>query len=184
MSGEALEFVYFPLASVGRDANELTAITVGANVGNTDVSNWLWTLHDAYSAKRFKIQITTTINYATPTALEVVRLYRRVAFGSDTGRVELARLTVPDGALAGDCFYVDIPTDAAGNIGDCMAGDQLLINVLTQGTGGGGLAGAYRCIVEGGPRTESNANMLNSASHQTMTLDTTTVQASGVAETI
>ena len=174
MSGEALAFVYFPKASVERDANELTAINVSAATGA--VTNAIWTLHDGYSVQRFKVQITTAVAYDTPTALAIVKLMRRVTFGTDTGAVELGRITIPDGAVAGDCYYIDIPPDQNSASGDCMAGNQLLINVHQAGTGGAALAGAYRAIVEGGPRTENLKNMLDGTGHQTMYQDTTTVQ--------
>lgn len=116
-----------------------------------------------YSAKeplratRFGIQVTTAINYNTPTALAVVSLFKRVTFGSDTGRVLIGRFAIPDAQAVGRTIFIDIGSADA----TVLAGEQLVVAVTTQGAGGGGIAGAYRPFVCFNQVAEVSGNQTN-----------------------
>lgn len=134
------------------DAALATAIALNAAAGNKVT----WSLNEPICVTRFGIRITTTINYDTPTALAVLKLYKRVTPGSDTNRVELATLTIQNAWAVGHVYYVDVSNLAM--VADIKAGEQLVAAVTTQGAGGGSIAGAYQIHAAGHPRAEVAAN--------------------------
>lgn len=125
-----------------------TALAIEAAVGDKSIFN----VKEPVTVNRVGIQVTVPINYDTPTALCVCALDRRIAFGSDTGRVELDTITIPDGTPAGTVIYADF--------GDTNldVGDQLVFEVKTQGAGGAGIAGDYEPFFCYRPRAETPAN--------------------------
>jgi hypothetical protein len=83
-----------------------------------------------------------------PTAVDgVVALDRRVLAGSDTGRVEIGRITLPIGTPAGKVVYKDIDPV------DLDIGDQLVFELITASTAGAAVLTAVMV-----PRAETPAN--------------------------
>jgi hypothetical protein len=93
---------------------------------------------------RFGCLVTT----ATTGVAAVVALDKRVTYGSDTGRVELGRITVPIGTAVGKTVYKDVMADIA-------PGEQLVVELVTASTAGGGVFS-----VEYIPRADQTANMI------------------------
>jgi hypothetical protein len=99
------------------------------------------------SVLRFGCLITT----ATTGVIAVAALDKRVTYGSDTGRVELGRLNIPIGTALGKTVYKDV-------IADVAPGEQLVIELITASTAGGGIFS-----VEYIPRADQPASMVLSA---------------------
>ena len=170
---EELAFTHFPKSTVERDANLPTATNVTAAAG--DITGAIWTITGPYQVTRIGVQIGTAVVYGAAPTLAVIAVDRRVTNGSETGRVELGRVTIPESAPAGAVYYVDIPTSGTGQTGDLNTGEQLLGEVITQGAGGTG-TGNFRTMVWGNPRSEIDRNNTNPAGNQMSNRDTTTVQ--------
>lgn len=117
-------------------AGAVAALTINTTVGNKRV----YSIKEPIRITRFGIQVTTAINYDTPTALAVVSLFKRVTFGSDTNRVLIGRFEIPNTQAVGRTIFVDVTSDNA----IVQGGGQLVMAVTTQGAGGAGIAGAYR----------------------------------------
>jgi hypothetical protein len=93
----------------------------------------------------FAAVVTTLINSTVPV---VVALDRRVLTASDTGRVEVARLSIPDTTAVGKVVYKLIDPV------DLNVGDQLIAELITAATTAG--AGRYGALIR--PRDEVMAN--------------------------
>lgn len=96
---------------------------------------------------RFECLITT----ATTGVIGVVALDKRVTYASDTGRVELARISVPIGTAIGKTVYKDVNADI-------NPGEQLVFELVTASTAGGGIFS-----VEYIPRADTPASLILSA---------------------
>lgn len=92
-------------------------------------------------------RLTALVTLAQTVTAAVVALDRRVLAGSDVGRVELARITIPVGLAAGKEVYKDF--DAV----DLDMGDQLVIELITASTAGAAVV-SFNYI----PRAETPAN--------------------------
>ena len=101
---------------------------------------------------RFGIIATVTFAYDTQTAEAVVSLDRRIAYGSDTGRVEIDTVALLDATPAGTVIKVDF------NPVNCDVGDQLILEAKTAGTGGGSIAGDWKGFFCYHARAEVTAN--------------------------
>lgn len=135
--------------------DELLAGAVTAVAWNQTTANVrVFTVQMPMQVVRFGIVITTaTAGYTTPPR---VALFRRVTFGSDTGRVKIAEFNIPTGLAAGTVYYVTVKTaDARGT---CLAGSQLVVATTVQGSGGASQAGAYRPFIEYALASEATAN--------------------------
>jgi hypothetical protein len=115
------------------DAGMATAITIEATAGDLSV----WTvLEPGLSPTFFGVLITVTIG--TQTIDAIVSLDLRPAYGSDTGRIELATITVPDLAVAGSVFLYRIgahSTVAIANQQRAEMGYQLVAEQKVAATG-------------------------------------------------
>jgi hypothetical protein len=101
---------------------------------------------------RFGILVTVTFAYDTQTTEGVVALDRRVAYGSDTGRVEIDTINLTDAVAAGVVIKVDF--DGV----DCDVGDQIILEAKTQAAGGGSIAGDWVGFFCYHHRAETTAN--------------------------
>lgn len=119
-------------------AGQLTAIALEATAGD----KYTFDIVEPILVVEFRVQITVAIDYNTPTNLAVVALDRRIMYGSDTGRVQLTNVTIPNLAPAGRQIY----TELAQPVG-LDRGDQLVVEVTTAGTGGAGIAGDWRPVI-------------------------------------
>lgn len=99
-----------------------------------------------YPTTVFRLAILVTTDMTVTAA--VIALDRRVLAGSDVGRVEVARITVPVAVGVGKVVYKDFdPVDVD-------PGDQLVLELITASTAGGGLI-----WVGGYPRAETMPNV-------------------------
>jgi len=126
--------------------------------------------------QRVGVLVTVAVNYDTPTALCIVAFDRRVIYGSNTGRVEMGRVTIPDGAVAGAVYYLDIPNAADKDNGEVIAGGEVVAEIVQAGTGGGAIAGDFQPFVCWVPRGLAPLQNINGNSVVTLIQDTTTVQ--------
>ena len=172
MSGENLAFEHFFAHSGEADAGLATALALEVSTGDKSI----WTAFHPMQVARIGILITVATNYDTLTASAVVAFDRRVTYGSDTGRVEMARLTIPDAKVAGTVIYVDIPNGDGNDNGEVNAGGQVVSEVVTAGTGGGSIAGDWQPFIVWVPRGLHPTNNVDGNSVITLINDTTTTQ--------
>lgn len=138
----------FFLNSAVADAALGTAIAVEATAGD----KFVFTAMETMEVSEFRALITVALNYDTPTAIAVVTLDHRPTYGSDTGRVELAAITLANGTAAGKILYKKFTPKKI------KAGEQLVVEVKTAGTGGGSIAGDWQPIIVTSPEPESHGN--------------------------
>ena len=169
---EELAFQYFFSSPADDDAGLATKLAVEQAVANLSI----WTAFHPMQVQRIGVLITDTINYDTPTALAQIAFHRRVLYGSDTGRVEMGRVTIPNSTKAGTVIYLDIPNGQDNDNGEVIAGGQVVSAVAVAGTGGGGIAGDFHPFVCWTPRPLQPANNTDSAGVVTLVQDTTTTQ--------
>lgn len=119
------------------DAAQETPIALTAAA----VDQFVFTILEPVTVAIFRLLITTLINYDTLTQAAIVALDHRITYASETGRVELGTITIPDAAPAGEQIYTVItPTDLE-------RGDQLVVEVTQAGTGGASIAGAWLPVI-------------------------------------
>lgn len=101
-----------------------------------------------------RIGVISTVTYAydTQTVEAQVSVDRRIAYGSDTGRVELGIIKQLDATPAGTVIKKDI------NPVDLDVGDQVILEAKVAGTGGGGIAGDWKGFFCYHHRAETTAN--------------------------
>jgi hypothetical protein len=101
-----------------------------------------------------RIGVIATVAYAydTQTVEANVSVDRRIAYGSDTGRVEIGVIKQLDATPAGTVIKLDI------NPVDLDVGDQVVLEAKVAGTGGGSIAGDWKGFFCYHPRAEVMAN--------------------------
>lgn len=172
MAGLGMVFEHVFMHSGMDQAGLATAINLTAATGDKSI----WNAFHPLEVSRVGILITTATNYDTQTAAAVVAFDRRVTYGSDTGRIEMGRITIPDGAVAGTVYYLDIPNGEDNDAGEVRAGGQIVCEVVTAGTGGGSIAGAWQPYVCAQPMAIAPGSNKNGNSVVTLVKDTTTTQ--------
>lgn len=172
MSGEALVFEHMFAHSGQADAGLATALAIEVATGDKSI----WTAMHPMQVSRVGILVTVTIDYDTLVTACVVAFDRRVTYGSDTGRVEMGRVTIPNGTKSGTVIYLDIPNGADNDNGEVMAGGQVVSEVVTAGTGGGAIAGDWQPFVCWQPMSLQPANNVDGVGVVTLVQDVTTVQ--------
>lgn len=127
------------LHTIHSNAGQETAIALEASTG----VKFTFDLVEPITVTRFGIKPTVTFNYDTMTTEAVVALKRYITYGSSSGAITLASITLKNAWVAGSVYYVDVSnipsyTDqyTAVNPADCKAGEQLVVEVTTQGAGG------------------------------------------------
>ena len=136
----------FPLLESLKDANQ-TAIAVNATTGDKIT----FTARQPMMVVGFGLEISTTYADMGTTA-QVVSLDKRVTHNSDTGRVELAAITLATGYADGHVYLKKITATKLD------VGQQLVVKQKVQGAGGGGLAGACIPFILWYPRAEVAGN--------------------------
>ena len=121
------------ISSLSNAAQE-TAIAIEASAADV----FIFDVDEPFIIAGFRTKVTVAIDYDTQTAAAVISLDRRVTYASDTGRVELGTITIPDATAAGIQVY---STDFTPTQLD--RGDQLVVEVKTAGTGGMSIAGDW-----------------------------------------
>ena len=101
---------------------------------------------------RIGIIATVTFAYDTQTAEANVSVDRRIAYGSDTGRVELGVIKLLDATPAGTVIKKDF------NSVDLDVGDQVILEAKVAGTGGAGIAGDWKGFICYHHSAETTAN--------------------------
>jgi hypothetical protein len=97
------------------------------------------------------LRINALVTVAPTATAAVVALDRRITYGSDTGRVEIGRLTIPIGTAIGKVVWKELdPTDFD-------IGDQMVLELITASTAGAAILG-----VEFVPRSEHPLNWVDS----------------------
>ena len=171
VAGENLTFEHFFTHAGETDAGHATALAVEASVGDIGT----WTAFMPMQVSRVGVLITVLINYDTLTTKAVIAFDRRVTYGSDTGRVEMGRVSIPDGAVAGAVYYVDIPNGQDNDNGEVIAGGQVVAEIVTAGLGGTEV-GDFQPFICWQPMALAPANNINGNSVVTLVNDTTTTQ--------
>ena len=93
------------------------------------------------------LRLNALVTLAPTATAAVIAVDRRVTYGSDTGRVEVGRLTIPIGTAVGKVVWKELdPTDFD-------IGDQMMIELITAST-----AGSAIVSVEFVPRSEHPLN--------------------------
>lgn len=172
MAGEAFAYEHIFTHPGEADAGLPTALALEAATGDKSI----WTAFHPMQVSRVGILITVATDYDTQSAAAVVAFDRRVTYGSDTGRVEMARLTIPDATAAGTVIYVDVPNGQDNDSGEVLAGGQVVSEVVTQGAGGGSIAGDFQPFICWQPLAVHPTNNVNGSSVVTLINDTTTTQ--------
>jgi hypothetical protein len=117
------------------DSGFATAIALEASTGN--LTGGLWSPGTPIVITRVQVLVTVAFNYDTQTAEGRVTFFRRITFGSDTGRETLGIVRLIHGTAAGARIYTDIdPTKI-------LPGQQVVAAITTAGTGGGSIAGDF-----------------------------------------
>lgn len=146
------------LKSTDSNAGQETAIALEASTG----VKFTFDIVEPITVTRFGIKPTVTFTYDTMTTEAVVKLKKYITYGSSSGEVVLATITLTDPAvaanqdwLAGHVYYVDV--DNALNVACIDAGEQLVVEVTTQGAGGTEV-GDWLPYIMYNPRAEVAAN--------------------------
>ncbi len=171
MAGENITFEHFFSHSGMADAGLGTAIEIEAATGD----KFTWTAFHPMQVSRVGVLVTVTIDYDTITTACVVAFDRRVTYGSDTGRVEMGRVTIPQGTKAGTVIYVDIPNGQDNDSGEVIAGGQVVCETVVAGLGGTEV-GDWQPVLVWVPMALQPANNKDGAGVVTLVNDTTTTQ--------
>ena len=172
MAGENLTYEHFFAHSGEADAGLATALALEVATGDKSI----WTAFHPMQVSRVGVLVTVTTNYDTLITTTVVAFDRRVTYGSDTGRVEMGRVSIGNAVKAGTVIYLDIPNGADNDNGEVIAGGQVVSEVVTAGTGGAAIAGDFQPFICWQPRSLQPANNADGVAVVTMVNDTTTVQ--------
>lgn len=132
------------------DAALPTAIALEAAAGD----KFVFTVLEPLVVLGFRVMPTVAFDYNVMTTAAKVALDKRVTFGSDTNRVQLVELTLPDGLAAGKQLYKKFDPVK------CVPGQQLVVEVTVQGAGGTEV-GDWVPILITAPAPESTANCAN-----------------------
>lgn len=142
-----------------------TALVLETAAGDTA---YVWTVEYSAIVVDFGIRVTVAFNYDTLVTTGVVALDKRITAGSDTGRVEIGRLNLPNGLAVGDIRTA--PRAALGSTARLVEpGQQLIFERLVTAVGGIEV-GDYYPWVALAPHDETSENCAH------WTIDTTTPQ--------
>ena len=172
MSGENLAYEHLFSHSGMGDAGLATAIAVEAATGDLSV----WTAFHPMQVSRVGVLITVTIDYDTTTVRCEVAFDRRVTYGSDTGRVEMARVTIPNGTKSGTVIYMDVPNGPDNDNGEVLAGGQVVAEIVTSGAGAGTELGDFQPFVCWQPLAVHPTNNVDGVGVVTLLKDVTSTQ--------
>lgn len=131
------------LTYANRNADKAAATLLNAAAG--DVAGATWAVLYPCAVKFFGIEVTTAFNYNVLTQEGRLTLERRLTPGSDTGRVEVARIDLPNLLTVGHVHGVLY--EAIGPDANLLPGNELVLRVVIQAQGGAGIAGAYRPVI-------------------------------------
>lgn len=118
-------------------------------------TTFIWTIYVPCRVKYFGFMATVAFDYNVQSVEGVIALDKRVIPLADTGRVEVCRIDLEDGTALGETRLIEPPDTNA----DLEPGDQLIVEVVTQAAGGGGIAGDWVPVVIFYPRAEVPENI-------------------------
>ena len=136
----------------GGEANSGYPTDIALEAAAADITGGLWDVHTPMIIKRVGILVRVAFAYDTQTAEGVVTFFRRITYGSNTGRVTLGTVRLIDATALGRILYRDI-NDTFANVGD-----QIVAAITTAATGGGAIAGDFLPLFyyENVPETVAN----------------------------
>ncbi len=172
MAGENLAFEHFFTHGGEADQGLPTASIIEAATGDI----MTWTAFHPMQVSRVGVLVTVTIDYdnVAPTPC-VVAFDRRVTYGSDTGRVEMGRVTIPQATKSGTVIYVDIPNGDGNDTGEVIAGGQVVAEIVVAGLGTTEV-GDFQPFICWQPMSLQPANNKDGVGVVTLVNDTTTTQ--------
>jgi hypothetical protein len=117
---------------------------------------------------RFGYRVTELFQYHTLTTAGVLGIYKYPG-GVSADKVLLGVITLLDGDAVGDCPFVDLDNQPVAAVSpytglapygvcDCEAGDQVVIEVKTQGVGDSYILGEFQPFFCYHPRAEEAGN--------------------------
>lgn len=141
-------------------ANSGFATAIALEGAAANITGGVWDVMTPCKVIRLQVLVTVAFDYATQTAEGVVSFYKRITYGSDTGRVLLGAVRLIHGTAAGQRLYVDI------NGHKCLVGQQIVAAISTAATGGGGIAGDFlpEVVVQNDYETAVNMPLMVEAS--------------------
>jgi len=126
--------------------------TSSASAASTGVKN-SYAVQRQLNVLRLTYLVTTLFN---STGATIVSFYKRITAGSDTGRVLIGTLSIPNATAAGKCLYKDIQGYT------CKEGEEIVADVTTAATTAG--AGMASIVCEEDPESAvNNSNLVASA---------------------
>ncbi len=141
------------------DAALATAVNLTAALGAILTK----TMEVPGTVKAFGFRPTIALNYNVMTAQGVLGLYIYPA-GVSANKVLLGTINLMDGDVVGKIYFMK-PLNQPADVSPAPAppcnynaGDQLVVEVKTAATGGGGIAGAYQPVIWANDRGENIVN--------------------------
>jgi hypothetical protein len=117
---------------------------------------------------RFGYRVTELFQYHTKTTEGVLTIYKYPG-GVSANKVALGTITLKDGDAVGDCPFVDLDNQPVAAVSpytglapygvcDIEAGDQVVIEITTQGVGDSYILGEFQPFFCAPPRAEEAGN--------------------------
>ena len=134
------------------EANSGYPTDIALEAAAADITGGLWDVLTPIIIRRVGILVRVAFDYNVQVTEGVVTFFRRITYGSNTGRVTLGTVRLIDGTALGRILYRDI-ADTFANVGD-----QIVAAITTQAAGGGAIAGDFLPVIyyENVPETPAN----------------------------
>lgn len=137
--------------------SETTALDLSSAVSGI-MARFRWTVYWPARVKAFGYRVLTALAYTGTVDSEgILALDKRVLTGSETGRVEVARMDLEDGLGVGSVRFVQ-PDRTDGNE-NLEPGDELMLQIVTVASASGGTSGTYHPFIVLEARAETVANL-------------------------
>lgn len=130
-----------------------TAIAMEAALGVKKT----WPALEGFVVDKIGYYVTVTFAYDTQTVEGVLSFFKRVTPGSDTNRVALGTMKLVDARAAGKFYFRKVDNEL--NAAKVERGQEVIAEITTAGTGGGGIAGDFQPFFTGHPADESYENL-------------------------
>ena len=114
----------------GGMANSGYPTAIALEAGAADLTGALWDVQTPMIITRVGLLVTVAFDYDTLVTEGVVTFFRRITYGSNTGRVTLGTVRLINATAAGRILYRDI-NDVFANVGD-----QIVAAITTAAVGG------------------------------------------------
>jgi len=155
---------HYLVNSAGDDHGMATAIEMEAATGAILTKSF----EQPITVTRFGYRVTELFQYHTKTTEGVLGIYKYPG-GVAANKVLLGAITLKDGDAVGDCPFVDLDNKPVAAVApytglvpygtcDLQAGDQVVIEITTQGVGDAYVLGAFQPFFCYHPRAEDAGN--------------------------